>query len=205
MNGKPLLLLSLMAIVAVALVNIKKRLIHSDSSASTEANEEVSRSRSDSDPEHARSSIKNRPASHKLSEDDKAEQEANRYALRKLDQIIIPIVQFENTSVEEALDYLRLRARELDPELDNRRRGMGYMNRTQSVQATGENDDESDSLDAMSETNTTFMNPGITMSAKNIPLRQALDMICTQAGLTWKTSGGRIVVEPVDRKPSSSP
>ncbi|WP_265594213.1 hypothetical protein [Haloferula sp. BvORR071] len=40
-------------------------------------------------------------------------------------EIIIPLIAFEDTSLEEAIDFLRLRSRELDP--DQSMPGMGPM------------------------------------------------------------------------------
>ncbi len=53
---------------------------------------------------------------------------ANAYIKNKLDNIIIPLIDFEDTSVEEAIDFLRLRTIELDSsELDPNRKGIGFV------------------------------------------------------------------------------
>ena len=46
------------------------------------------------------------------------EPEASRRVREKLDSIIIPVIDFDDTSFEEAIDFLRVRAAELDPDLD---------------------------------------------------------------------------------------
>jgi general secretion pathway protein D len=50
------------------------------------------------------------------------------YITEKLKRIIIPKIDFEDTTVEEAIDFLRLRAAELDTtELDPARRGINFV------------------------------------------------------------------------------
>ena len=48
------------------------------------------------------------------------------YLQQKLNSIIIPIVDFENTTMAEAIDFLRLRSRELDTEPDPALKGIGF-------------------------------------------------------------------------------
>jgi hypothetical protein len=45
----------------------------------------------------------------------------------KLKSIIIPKVAFEDTPIEEAIDFVRLRTRELDPDPDPTRRGVSFV------------------------------------------------------------------------------
>jgi hypothetical protein len=47
------------------------------------------------------------------------ETEAARRVREKLDSIIIPNIDFDDTSFEEAIDFLRIRAAELDPHPDS--------------------------------------------------------------------------------------
>ncbi|MCW1887177.1 hypothetical protein OKA04_20730 [Luteolibacter flavescens] len=55
-----------------------------------------------------------------------------------LEAIIIPQVYFENTTVEEAVDFLRLRVRELDPEPDPHMRGISiHLRRTADSTSAG--------------------------------------------------------------------
>lgn len=50
-----------------------------------------------------------------------------RYVEAKLKEIIIPVIDFEDTSIEEAIDFLRLRSRELDPDADQTKRGVSFV------------------------------------------------------------------------------
>lgn len=54
----------------------------------------------------------------------KVDEGAQAFIREKLKSIIIPKVNFEDTSLEEAIDFLRLRTMELDPEPDLMRRGI---------------------------------------------------------------------------------
>ena len=50
------------------------------------------------------------------------------YITEKLRRIIIPRIDFEDTTVEEAIDFLRLRSAELDTlELDPARKGVNFV------------------------------------------------------------------------------
>ena len=55
----------------------------------------------------------------------------------KLKSITIPVVVFEDTSVEEALDFLRLRTLELDPDPEPTRRGLAMATRDSSEARPG--------------------------------------------------------------------
>lgn len=48
------------------------------------------------------------------------------YVQQKLNNIIIPVVDFENTTLSESLNFLRLRTRELDTEPDPARKGIHF-------------------------------------------------------------------------------
>jgi hypothetical protein len=54
------------------------------------------------------------------------ESDLTRIVREKLEAIIIPKVDFEGTTAEEAIDFLRHRVVELDPEPDYRARGMAF-------------------------------------------------------------------------------
>lgn len=144
----------------------------------------------------ARTAHKNRPATRRLT----ARQGIHRSVREKLDRTVIPLVRFDNTSVEEALDYLRLRARELDPEPDDARKGLGFVIRRPVRPVTETKNDGS--LDPGDTTLPGEMAMTIrSLNARNITLRQALDLICEEAQLVWEISPeGRIVLQPQDKK-----
>lgn len=56
------------------------------------------------------------------------EDPVNAFILKKLSAIIIPVIDFEDVSIEEAIDFMRTRARELDVnEKDPANRGIGFV------------------------------------------------------------------------------
>lgn len=116
-----------------------------------------------------------------------------QYLREKLKGIIIPEITFENTSVEEALDYIRLRARELDPSDDDSRKGIGFIIRKPSTVG----DADWDSLDAEASTPGQDF-PTVTGTLKNKNLSEVLDFICTQANLRWELTEHKIMLTPLD-------
>ncbi len=52
-------------------------------------------------------------------------------------------MEFESTSIEEAMDFLRLRARELDSAADDSRKGVSFIIRRPRTHS-----DDADALDA---------------------------------------------------------
>jgi len=62
--------------------------------------------------------------------------EAGEIIIAKLEEIIIPVVDFENTHLEEAIDYLRIRSMELDEEGDLGMRGVSILIRSSKDEAT---------------------------------------------------------------------
>ncbi len=94
------------------------------------------------------------------------------YITRKLQNIIIPRIDFEDTTVEEAIDFLRQRAAELDTtELDPARKGINFVIR-RPRNADGGSD------------------PGARrvreLRIRNVPLATALKYICDQTKLRFK-------------------
>ncbi len=111
----------------------------------------------------------------------------------KLNTIIIPFVDFDNTTVEEALDFLRLRAREIDPEGV----GLNFIIRKPSVAASNSGDD--DSLDA---DESVAVDPGFArikeLKLSNVPLGTVLQYICDASRLRYKLDEHSVVLLPLD-------
>jgi hypothetical protein len=104
------------------------------------------------------------------------------YLTEKLRRIIIPRIDFEDTTVEEAIDFLRLRSSELDTlELDPSRKGINYVIRRPL--------DSSSSHD-----------PGRAvikeLRLRNVPLAVALKYICDSARLTYKADDFAVTLMP---------
>lgn len=105
------------------------------------------------------------------------ESAAARHIREKLETIVIPIVDMEDTSVEEAVDFLRVRANELDPTF------------------------REPHLGSIRFTKLTPGDPGeyrITFSARNISLWKALKQIASDAHLRMEVVDEEIEAVPVD-------
>lgn len=63
----------------------------------------------------------------------KIDEGAQAYIRGKLKSIVIPKVSFEDTSLEEAIDFLRIRTRELDPETNTNMRGVSLNIRKEAL------------------------------------------------------------------------
>ena len=121
-----------------------------------------------------------------------------QYLQQKLNNIIIPLVDFENTTVEEALDFLRLRARELDPEPDESKKGLNFIIRKPRVAGdTGGGGAADLSADAG-----VVSNPGALrikeLKLRNVPLGRVLQYIVDATRLRFKLDEHSVVLLPVD-------
>lgn len=102
-----------------------------------------------------------------------------QYIQRKLNEIIIPSVDFDGVTVEEAIDDLRLFARELDRESDESRRGLNFVLRS-PVAVT------SPTEGASSEVGNIGTRRIGQLSLTNVPLGKVLDYIRAEAQLKIK-------------------
>ncbi len=115
----------------------------------------------------------------------------------KLRRIIIPQVNFEDITVEEAIDFLRLRSQELDvTETDPSRKGVDFVIRGSSAPAGGAAGD----LDAAGAGAGLGPGPGIgsikirQLRVSNMPLGQVLKYICDLANPKLRYSVDDFVV-----------
>jgi hypothetical protein len=107
------------------------------------------------------------------------------FITEKLRRIIIPRIDFEDTSIEEAIDFLRLRATELDSlELDPSRKGISFViRRPRGASGAGTGSD-----------------PGSLrireLKLRNVPVLEALKYICDQTKLRFKVDDYAITLTP---------
>ncbi|MEO5914774.1 MAG: tetratricopeptide repeat protein [Luteolibacter sp.] len=108
------------------------------------------------------------------------------YIVEKLRRIVIPRIDFEDATVEEAIDFLRLRAAELDvTEPDPAKKGVNFVIRLPRLLAAGTADAGTTPTapDAASD-------PGALrvkeLRLRNVPLAVALKYICDQTKLRFK-------------------
>ncbi len=118
--------------------------------------------------------------------------DAERYIKDKLSRIRIPLVEFENTSVEEAMDYIRLRSRELDPAAEESRKGISFIIRKPPIHS-----DDASTLDTDLDAPPHPI-PTVTGRLENKSITEVLDFICEQAGCRWQITNHGILIAPLD-------
>ena len=125
------------------------------------------------------------------------------YITEKLRRIIIPRIDFADTTVEEAIDFLRLRAAELDTlELDPLKKGVNFVVRR--PRATGVAPAAEAGAEAAAPGAEATLAPVIDVGAlrvkelriRNVPLAVALKYICEQTKLRYKVDDFAVTLVP---------
>ena len=118
------------------------------------------------------------------------------YITEKLRRISIPVIDFEDTSVEEAIDFLRLRSNELDTtEVDPSKKGINFVVRRPRADTAAPSTDASApaALGVSSD-------PGALrikqLRLRNVPLAVALKYICDQTRLRYKVDDFAVTLVP---------
>ena len=126
------------------------------------------------------------------------------YINEKLKKIIIPRIDFEDTTVEEAIDFLRLRAGELDTsELDPTKKGVTFVIRRPRATPAGATDAGVEPAAGASDALplTTGADPGSLrvreLRIRNVPLAVALKYICDQTKLRFKVDDFAVTLVPL--------
>ena len=114
----------------------------------------------------------------------------------KLKNMIIPVVDFDVTTVEEAIDFLRQRAMELDKwELDPVKKGINFVIRKPRI-GGGAPDAELDVEGGLGA-----IDPGSArvkeLKLRNVPLSSVLQYICEQARLRFKVDDFAVTLLPI--------
>ena len=123
------------------------------------------------------------------------------YITEKLKKIVIPRIDFEDTTVEEAIDFIRLRASELDTaELDPTKKGVNFVirrpraNLAAPAEPAAAEPGAADALPAAAE------DPGSLrvreLRIRNVPLAVALKYICDQTKLRYKVDDFAVTLVP---------
>ncbi len=129
------------------------------------------------------------------------------YITEKLRRIIIPKIDFDDTTVEEAIDFLRLRANELDTlELDPSKKGVNFVvrrPRATGVAAPAAAVDAgadataggAEALPVAAPANVGALRVK-ELRLRNIPLAVALKYICDQTKLRYKVDDFAVTLVP---------
>ena len=125
-----------------------------------------------------------------------------QYIQQKLDKIIIPKVDFEDVTVQECLETLRLRAREFDYlEQDESLKGMNFLIRNPSTQGDGSDGLGGDDLDADAggAAENSIGNLVVDeLRLLNVPLGAVLQYICDKTRLRFKLDDHAVILLPVE-------
>lgn len=98
------------------------------------------------------------------------------YLTEKMDKIIFPTVSFENASIQEAIEYLRLKSKDLDTmETDPNRKGVNIIIRQGDAPAGA----------------------SISLDLRNVPMSEALRYICDLAQMKFKVEAYAVIVVPI--------
>ncbi|NCF13262.1 MAG: tetratricopeptide repeat protein [Verrucomicrobiaceae bacterium] len=123
------------------------------------------------------------------------------YIQQKLNNIIIPKVDFEDVTVNDCLETLRLRAREFDFEQDEDKKGINFVIRDPSMQGGGS--DEPDGEDdfgtgAAAGSGSSIGDKKIDeLRLVNVPLGAVLEYICDKTRLRFKIDKYAVILLPV--------
>ncbi|WP_265596249.1 hypothetical protein [Verrucomicrobium sp. BvORR106] len=102
--------------------------------------------------------------------------DASRYYTNKMDRIIIPRVQFQGASIEEALEFLRIKSRDFDTvERDPSRKGINLIAKHGSTPSTAQ----------------------ISLDLKDVPMTEVLRYVTELAGMKYKIEPFAVVVVPL--------
>ena len=112
--------------------------------------------------------------------EDDAVARADRLIAEKLRSIVIPQIRLDDVSAEEALEFLRTRVFELDPDPDPNTRGVNI------VMQPGAADEA----------------PRINLEVRGIPAGEALRYITDLAGLTYQIDAFAVIVVPPGLRPT---
>ena len=124
------------------------------------------------------------------------------YITEKLRNIIIPSINFEDTTVEDAVEFLRQRAAELDNrELDPNKKGVNFVLRADKGGGGGAGADAGleealgGAAGALGGNDTGSLRIE-ELRVRNVPLEVALDYICKATGLRYKIDNYAVTLVP---------
>jgi len=101
---------------------------------------------------------------------------SGRYYTEKMQRIIFPSVQFQGASVEEAIEFLRIKSKELDNvERDPAKKGVNIILKAGSTPSTAQ----------------------ISLDLHDVPMVEALRYITELAGMKYKVEPYAVVVVPI--------
>jgi general secretion pathway protein D len=102
--------------------------------------------------------------------------DASRYYTEKMQKIIFPVVQFQGASIDEAIEFIRIKSRDYDTfETDPTKRGVNLILKAGTTASTAQ----------------------ISLDVKDVPMVEALRYITELAGMKYKIEPYAVVVVPL--------
>jgi hypothetical protein len=120
--------------------------------------------------------------------------------IAKLDTIVIPVVNFENASAEEAIDFLRQRSIELDPDRESSQRGISFIVR-QARPIEASTSDGSSDLNPHS----VALDYPVSYVGKDVPILDVLTEVARQGRLDAYLTSVGVIVTPEGKPPFPNP
>ena len=102
---------------------------------------------------------------------------------QKLDNLIVPQVVFEDATIEDAIEYLQAKAREIDPEIIEERRGISF------VLSLGSRNDSPEIAAILSKR--------FSLRLQNVPLREVVKYVADQTGTGFVVEPYAVVFRPL--------
>lgn len=116
------------------------------------------------------------------------------YIRRKLQNIILPVVDFQDVTVDQAIDIIRQRARELDTlELDPEKKGVNFVVRTPTVTGGAADDEGASEFGGSAKPGSKTIG---TLELRNVPLEVVIKQICDVTQLRYKVEDYAVVLLP---------
>lgn len=116
------------------------------------------------------------------------------YIHRKLQNINLPVVDFQDITVDQAVDILRQRARELDTlELDPTKKGVNFVVRTPTVTSAAAEDAEASEFFTTAKPGSKTID---SLQLRNVPLEVVVKQICDKTQLRYKVEDYTVVLLP---------
>jgi general secretion pathway protein D len=102
------------------------------------------------------------------------------YLTEKMNKIKFPTVQFSGATIEEAIEYLRVKSRDLDPSTDSGPKGVNIILRTGDAPS----------------------NASISLDLKDVPMSEALRYVTELAQMKYKVEAHAVLVVPLSENAS---
>lgn len=119
---------------------------------------------------------------------------------RKMDGILLECIEYRQANIVDVIDELSDLAREYDEnEPDRKKKGINFV---LDIGSDPPSDDEDDFWAVSSENGSIAGIPPITIMARHVSLKTALDLIVKEAGLEYRTIGN---IVKISRKNTSDP